>query len=279
MDISDYFKPLYAWPAEKLREFLKNKNPDEYNLVDVRQPKEYESGHLPGARLIPLSELPERLGELDPKTTAITYCAHGIRSSSAAALLLSSGFREVHSIEGGMSAWEGLVAEGAPESRMAYFSVADKPEELTALAWLLEDGSRIFYNKISEQLNDKDASILFHELTLAEEHHKASLFSLYKQFSGKESELGFPWSILHAEPSGDVMEGGMKVSEALQWAQGRDVKDILELSISLETNSYDLYLRMEREMKDNNSKQVFRTLSDEERLHLERLTKLFEKRL
>ena len=59
--------------AEEVREFLKNKNPDEYNLVDVRQPKEYERGHLPGARLIPVGELRDRLGELDPDKPTITY--------------------------------------------------------------------------------------------------------------------------------------------------------------------------------------------------------------
>lgn len=279
MEISDYFKPLSAWTTEEVREFLKNKNPDEYNLLDVRQPKEYESGHLPGAQLIPLNELPDRLEELDPKRTTVAYCAHGIRSRSAAALLSSSGFKEVHSVEGGMNAWGGLMAGGAPESRMAYFSAASKPEELTALAWLLEDGSRMFYNKISERSNDREASVLFYDLALAEEHHKSSILTIYEKLSGKKSDAGFPWSVLHAEPAGDVMEGGVKVSEALQWAQGKDVRDILEFSISLETNSYDLYLKMERAMKDDNSKQVFRTLSDEERLHLERLTTLFENRL
>jgi rhodanese-related sulfurtransferase len=59
--------------AEEVREFLKNKNPDEYNLVDVRQPKEYERGHLPGARLIPVGELRDHIQELDPDKPTITY--------------------------------------------------------------------------------------------------------------------------------------------------------------------------------------------------------------
>jgi rhodanese-related sulfurtransferase len=58
---------------EKVRNFLKKRNPDDYNLVDVRQPKEYEQGHLPGAKLIPVGELHERLGELDPGKPTITY--------------------------------------------------------------------------------------------------------------------------------------------------------------------------------------------------------------
>jgi sulfur-carrier protein adenylyltransferase/sulfurtransferase len=73
MSILDYFKPVSTWPAEKIREFLNQKSPGEYNLVDVRQPKEYEQGHLPGAQLIPVGELPNRLGELDATKPTIVY--------------------------------------------------------------------------------------------------------------------------------------------------------------------------------------------------------------
>ena len=73
MGILDYFKPVSTWPPEKVREFLRENKPQEYNLVDVRQPAEYEQGHLPGARLIPLSELEGRLKELDPNKLTITY--------------------------------------------------------------------------------------------------------------------------------------------------------------------------------------------------------------
>jgi rhodanese-related sulfurtransferase len=73
MGILDYFKSVSTWPAEKVREFLRGKNPQEYNLVDVRQPQEYEAGHLPGAQLIPLGELEGRLHELDPNKPTIAY--------------------------------------------------------------------------------------------------------------------------------------------------------------------------------------------------------------
>jgi len=69
----DYFKLVSTWPAEKIRQFIKEKNPDQYNLVDVRQPKEYERGHLPGAKLIPLGELKDRLSEVDPNKPTIVY--------------------------------------------------------------------------------------------------------------------------------------------------------------------------------------------------------------
>jgi sulfur-carrier protein adenylyltransferase/sulfurtransferase len=73
MGISDYFKPVSSWSAEEVRAFLNVKGPEKYNLVDVRQPKEYEQGHLPGAQLIPLGELANRVKELDPNKPTITY--------------------------------------------------------------------------------------------------------------------------------------------------------------------------------------------------------------
>jgi len=73
VSILDYFKPVSTWPAEKIRQFMKEKDPDQYNLVDVRQPKEYERGHLPGAKLIPLGELKDRLSEVDPNKPTIVY--------------------------------------------------------------------------------------------------------------------------------------------------------------------------------------------------------------
>jgi len=73
MSILDYFKPVSTWSAEKVRQFLKEKHQGEYNLVDVRTPKEYEGGHLPGARLIPVGEVANRLSELDPNKPTIVY--------------------------------------------------------------------------------------------------------------------------------------------------------------------------------------------------------------
>jgi rhodanese-related sulfurtransferase len=73
MGLFDYFKPVSGWTAEEVRAFLKDRPAGTFNLVDVRQPGEYESGHLPGAQLIPVADLENRLGLLDRSKPTITY--------------------------------------------------------------------------------------------------------------------------------------------------------------------------------------------------------------
>jgi sulfur-carrier protein adenylyltransferase/sulfurtransferase len=73
MRVLDYFRRVSEWKVRKVRNFLEDKKPEDYNLLDVRQPGEYERGHLPGAKLIPVGDLPDRIRELDPKKPTITY--------------------------------------------------------------------------------------------------------------------------------------------------------------------------------------------------------------
>jgi rhodanese-related sulfurtransferase len=73
MGLFDHFRPVSTWTAKQVREFLGEQSVDAYNLVDVRQPGEYEKGHLPGARLIPIGDLNDRLHELDRDKPTITY--------------------------------------------------------------------------------------------------------------------------------------------------------------------------------------------------------------
>lgn len=73
MSLLDYFKPVVSMSAEEARKFINKKNPDDYNLIDVRQPAEYERGHLAGARLIPVGQLQEHLKEIDKTKPTIAY--------------------------------------------------------------------------------------------------------------------------------------------------------------------------------------------------------------
>ncbi len=73
MSITDYFKPIHSMNAEEVRDLLNGKDPDEYNLIDVRQPKEYESAHIPGSHLVPLGEIKDHLAEFNPEKPTIAY--------------------------------------------------------------------------------------------------------------------------------------------------------------------------------------------------------------
>ena len=73
MAISDYFKTVKSMSAEKVREYLQDKKPEEYNLIDVRQPSEYERDHIPGARLMPLNDLSDQVKNLDREKPTIAY--------------------------------------------------------------------------------------------------------------------------------------------------------------------------------------------------------------
>jgi rhodanese-related sulfurtransferase len=73
MQIAQFFRRVDTVSPAALREFLRTHAPDDYQLIDVRTPREYERGHLPGARLIPLGELQQRLGELDRTRRTFTY--------------------------------------------------------------------------------------------------------------------------------------------------------------------------------------------------------------
>ena len=73
MGVLDYFKSIPSMTADDARRFLAEKHPDEYNLIDVRQPGEYERDHIPGANLIPMAELKNRMDEIDPNKPTLVY--------------------------------------------------------------------------------------------------------------------------------------------------------------------------------------------------------------
>ncbi len=87
---------------------------EDFLLVDVREPHEYEIARIPGATLIPLRTLPERVAELDSSRTVVLYCHHGQRSQRALEFLRQSGFRRLKNLRGGIEAWSRKVDPGVP---------------------------------------------------------------------------------------------------------------------------------------------------------------------
>lgn len=75
-------------------------------FVDVREPDEWASGHMPNAKHIPLGDLAQRSGELSKDDRIITVCRSGGRSLEAVDILKSAGFDDVKSMAGGMNEWK-----------------------------------------------------------------------------------------------------------------------------------------------------------------------------
>ncbi len=83
-------------------------------LLDVREPWEYEKARIEGSQLVPMGEIPARLGELDPDQEVITICHHGGRSMQVAMFLEKSGFAKVHNLAGGVDSWSKTVDPSVP---------------------------------------------------------------------------------------------------------------------------------------------------------------------
>ena len=88
----------------------------EIDIVDVREAHEYEEGHLPGARSVPLGELKSQPKEQLPRDNVLFVCARGGRSQTAADLAERLGFARIFQLEGGTQAWQkaGFAVEKPP---------------------------------------------------------------------------------------------------------------------------------------------------------------------
>ncbi|NHN33751.1 rhodanese-like domain-containing protein [Paenibacillus agricola] len=87
------------------------KSKENVAIIDVREPDEWESGHIPGAKHIPLGQITGALNEINPKEETIVVCRSGNRSGKACEYLSSLGFK-VLNMSGGMSAWSGDIEIG-----------------------------------------------------------------------------------------------------------------------------------------------------------------------
>ena len=78
---------------------------DRPELLDVREPWEFELARIAGSKLIPMGELSERVSEIDPAAETVVICHHGNRSAYVARALEQAGFRKVLNLEGGLDAY------------------------------------------------------------------------------------------------------------------------------------------------------------------------------
>jgi rhodanese-related sulfurtransferase len=89
-------------------------SPEKPVLLDVREPWEFSICSLPDAQLLPMREIPRRLGELDREREIVVICHHGVRSLQVAYFLEHAGFNNIINLSGGMAAWAREVDPTTP---------------------------------------------------------------------------------------------------------------------------------------------------------------------
>jgi adenylyltransferase/sulfurtransferase len=88
---------------------------DDFDLIDVREPREWNIARLPGARLVPLGTLPQALETLDPEREIVLYCRSGARSAHAKGQLRAAGFQRARNLTGGILRWSDEVDPSVPK--------------------------------------------------------------------------------------------------------------------------------------------------------------------
>ncbi|RTR35246.1 rhodanese-like domain-containing protein [Robertmurraya yapensis] len=78
-------------------------------LIDVREPNEFDAGHILGARNIPLSQFKIRMKEIRPDKPVYLYCQNGLRSGRAAQSLYRKGYKDLSQLNGGFKKWSGKI--------------------------------------------------------------------------------------------------------------------------------------------------------------------------
>jgi rhodanese-related sulfurtransferase/rubrerythrin len=277
IQLKKLFSPVNSMDAEEAKKYMAKHRQDEYTILDVRQPWEYEDSHLPGAKLMPLPQLPDNYKELDPEKPTIVHCAIGGRSRVAAQMLSGWGFKEVYNLAGGIKAFEGPKATGPRELNLSLVRGDETPVEIIALAYGMEKALQLFYETLQGESQDQELRALFQQLARVEVKHEDRLFAAYRQAAadaqGRES---FEATIVP-----QTLEGGFDAQEFLEANRDhlKTVPEVLDLAMMLETQALDLYLRFTERCEQAATREVLYTLAGEERDHLARLGGLLEEKL
>ena len=192
----------------------------------------------------------------------------------AAQFLSGQGFKEVYNLKGGIKAWQGVKAVGPVELNLDLIRGDESPGETIILAYGMEEALRRFYSTFGQRQPEGRLKDLFRLLAAAEEKHQELLKKAY------ESLAPSPGEAKPLPPAGSslVLEGGFQFEEFVQENEPRlkTETDLLELSLMLETQALDLYLRFAGKMEDRETKQVLFRLGDEEKAHLAALGRLLD---
>jgi len=270
-----FFTPVESMNTDQARTFIADNPPEKLTILDVRQPQEYKRGHIPGAVLIPLPELNERIKEIDPQKPTVVYCAVGGRSRVAAQMLSGNGFEQIYNMSGGYKAWEGEAAVGDQDHGLAVFTDLASVSESLIIAYSMEMGLRDFYLSMLEKTKTDRVRELFQKLGDIEINHQKRIFAEYQRVENTKITLeAFETKIVPG-----IMEGGLTTEEYLA-IYNTDLEssvDVISMAMSIEAQALDLYHRAAQVTEDDQTTESLLKIAAEERVHLNELAKLMER--
>ena len=268
MNWRQFLTPVRSVKADEAREMQKE-NPDLF-ILDVRQPGEYEEGHIAGASLIPMASLPDKMDSLDKDADTLVYCAIGGRSRVAAQMLAGNGFKKIYNLTGGFKAWNGWTGYGDLEQGLDLFDGLDDLGQAFGVALGMEKALSEFYGDMARKSGDADARELFAKLSDIEKSH----FELIE----KRAETAGLAEAAQKADSGGAVEGGVSTGDYMA-RLGVDLgqaRDILSFAMSVEAGGLDLYSRAAGKA-EGELKEFFRKMMLDERSHIKLLAGLMDR--
>lgn len=259
--------------SDEIKTILDGDKKGEFLLLDVRQPEEYEAGHISGAILIPLGELEARQEELNRDKKIIAYCRSGHRSMAAAIALCGLGFKGIQHLDGGILDWSYETITGIPERRPELVTEAADVRDILMLAIKLEKGSHEFYMAARDKAHSSHIKEIFQTLANAEDGH---MQRLYERAISLVGEGALPLlDKLKRELKVEHMEGSIEINPALAKLDEdiTDEMEALEIALEKEYMSYDFYKWTSTLVENPDAKTLLHEPAVDERNHANILLK------
>jgi rhodanese-related sulfurtransferase/rubrerythrin len=257
---------------EQFKAYMQKMKESDYLLVDVRQPTEYSGGHLPGANLIPLTEIESRLFDLPDGKEIVFYCRSGNRSRAACVLAAESGILAgtIYNLTGGVMAWDGKMLPDFPK-----VEVFDKGKDLAEHLFKsmdLEKGAYRFYTHVLDRFGTELFARTIEHLAQAETDHARTIYRFWKESVTQPQ----PFEALFSELKGEVLEGGESLDKVLQRVEAIEKNvclNLLEMALDIEYAAYDLYRAMAEQTESVDTERVFLSIAQAEKAHMKAIAK------
>ena len=253
--------------GRQLEKLISSNMEEDFLIVDVRQAKEYQLDHIPGAVNIPIAEV-----EFDPRILGnnrkvIFYCRKGSRSKVAAMFAAQAGLKNenIFHLRDGISAYGGEILLDMP--KLDLFTSEMEFKEIVEKAINLEKGAFSFYELARGKFKETPLYDAMDKMSRAEKVHAKTIFNILDdQVPGT-----LTFEVFFNTCKGDILEGGKSIDEIRVFLDNISPENrisILEFAIELEFSAYDLYKTLAENSKNSIVTNMFYTLAQAEKQHM-----------